>query len=97
MYNRVNIQSLPKSLQHFSKGEALEDAASLASFLEITVACAIREDFTNEEIHGLRLVFSLLHDKLAIARDEFKFPLASSKRDDPDLWPPCNKRGGDDE
>lgn len=75
----VDAESIPSCLRHNTKAEILEDAQNLAVFLEDAVSntfAAESEPSVGFRI-GLSLTFSLLQDKLAIAREELAFPLST--------------------
>lgn len=82
----VDAESIPSCLRHNTKAEILEDAQNLAVFLEDAVSntfAAESEPSVGFRI-GLSLTFSLLQDKLAIAREELAFPLSTLFPDEAD-------------
>lgn len=82
----VDAESIPSCLRHNTKAEILEDAQNLAVFLEEAVSntfAADPEPSVGFRI-GLSLTFSLLQDKLAIAREELAFPLCKLFPDEAD-------------
>ena len=82
---RVSPRSLPSSLTHFSRSDALESARALARFLQdATEAMALSDALNKRTAYGLFQCFELLNDKLDIASGAYQFPLAG-KSDDPEL------------
>lgn len=77
-------QSLPLCLRHSTPQCAAEDALRLVYLLDDISLYRLGDpeisiDRQSEE--GLRLVYSLLKDKLAIASGEYLFPLNGNKDD----------------
>lgn len=82
---RVSPRSLPSSLTHFSRSDALERARALARFLQdATEAMALSDELNKRTAYGMFQCFELLNDKLDIASGAYQFPLAG-KFDDPEL------------
>ena len=82
---RVSPRSLPSSLTHFSRSDALESARALARFLQdATEAMALSDALNKRTAYGMFQCFELLNDKLDIASGAYQFPLAG-KFDDPEL------------
>lgn len=82
---RVSPKSLPSSLTHFSRSDALESARALARFLQDATEAMAHSDALNKRTaYGMFQCFELLNDKLDIASGAYQFPLAG-KFDDPEL------------
>lgn len=95
----VDAKSVPSCLRHDAEVGILEDAQNLAVFLEEAVAntFAAESEPSAGFRMGLALTFSLLHDKLMIARGELAFPLSTLFSDETDgvLWKPEPKEATD--
>ena len=83
--NKAHWQSLPRSLRHCTKEDALDEAINMTHLLRIFVMLASKEDFnqvyhTEEAQKGIECFTELLLDKLEIAGGYYEFPLTS--RDD---------------
>lgn len=84
-----------------ARNAALEDAQNLAAFFGEAVADTFASG--SEPSIGIRmglaLTFSLLQDKLMIARDELALPLSTLFPDEADgvLWKPESKESADAE
>jgi hypothetical protein len=80
---KVDMESLPLSLRHFGKADALHDAKNLVDFLRQTVDAEYCAESTTaypaEAWAGMALVLNLLQDKIAIASDEYKFPMIDTR------------------
>lgn len=82
---RVSPRSLPASLTHFSRSDALESARALAQFLQdATEAMALSDALNKRTAYGMFQCFELLNDKLDIASGAYQLPFAG-KSDDPEL------------
>jgi hypothetical protein len=68
--------SLPYSLRHHSRQNALEEAVDLVNFLG-EIAWKTDSEFIFEGWPGLRHVLDLIHDKIDIGRGAYKFPLSA--------------------
>lgn len=97
----VDAKSVSSCLRHDTKAGILEDAQNLAVFLEEAVAntFAAESEPSAGFRMGLALTFSLLQDKLMIARGELAFPLSTLFPDEADgvLWKPEPKDSADAE
>jgi hypothetical protein len=81
---KVCPSSLPRSLRHSSKWDALREADEILAFLEtFTLEEEDDKDFCFDDWSGLRHVLDLVRDKIAIGAGEYKFPLSGSNYDDP--------------
>jgi hypothetical protein len=80
---KVDMESLPLSLRHFSEFDALHDAKNLVAFLRQTADAEYCADSTtaypSEAWEGMGLVLNLLQDKIAIASGEYKFPMIDTR------------------
>ena len=79
--------SLPASLNHTSKADALKQARELSSFLSLTALDMFEKggSYNMLTIFGMLHAFDLLQDKLAIAAGDMDFPFASVHDDAPEL------------
>ena len=75
---KFSPRSLPYSLNFFSRDDALENARSLARFLQdATESMATAGTLGKENAYGLYQCFNLLTDELDIASGAYLFPMAS--------------------
>lgn len=93
----VDSRSVPSCLRHNDRQGILEDAEHLAVFLEEATESLLSSDFEPSSgcRMGLVLVFSLLQDKIRIARGELAFPLSTLLHEEADgvLWDPGDNKG----
>ena len=83
----VTPDSLPRSLRHHGKGNAMADAKELLHMLYgiSTYLTDEQIDAPIEQFKGLRLVIDLVIDKLDIADGSYEFPTFSYAGDLPAL------------
>lgn len=78
-YPRVKPSSLPYSFRHPFEDSAINDGRNLAHLLDAWLYIKAQAKDTNlseEANEGLRLVVSLLIDKLDIASGAYRFPMS---------------------
>jgi hypothetical protein len=83
----VYCPSLPHSLRHCAKDDALYDAEMLTRFL-VEIAPYLGQSeigLSTKGALGLERVLDLLLDKIEIGSGTYKFPLIGWKEDDPAL------------
>ena len=75
--------SLPRSLRHCSKSDALNEGKALLIFLRQVL---VQDDaYDAEGVRGLSLVLALALDKIEIGNGDYKFPEMGWKDDLPAL------------
>jgi hypothetical protein len=80
----ASADSLPRSLRHHARGEALDDAIDMVHTL-ILITESLSDDVctdTGAVKRGVSCYMDLLLDKLEIAAGEYQFPFVGSNSDE---------------
>lgn len=100
----ARMDSLPFSLRHCARWEALKDARHLATFLhEVNYLQQVTAETSSgtlctewPALQGMQLVLCLLADKLDIAAGAYRFPFAGLAADYPKLAERVNPDDADE-
>lgn len=81
---RASTESLPYSLRHITREEAMNDAKALLSLIEdfVSYARAKEDAIPAATLRGIELATKLARDKADIGTEVYLFPLMGGYEDD---------------